>query len=182
MIKRSILLISLLASGVSADTSGTMNCTVKSQILLSIQDGKPIDYPGYGDSLVLGDKLDFLFEYSKHEDLGEIITLALVDAKREKALYAIPIRIEDLENQQSKSVDLLNWGEVKMGALESDLIKISDNRGNIILERYYKNDWQGVFFGGETSTGTAVYAITFDCRQGEGDYGDFLPFVIEKSH
>ena len=156
----------LWGSSVAAqtDVEFRLSCKVKDSIVMAAEEGRPKRYTHFTDEFGVGDTLNLLVTLRPHDTLW----LKLEDPLRDEVLVNALHKAEDIRYYDTDMDYLVNldapggWG--KFGIETNDSIMI-ENRlmkpSKVYLERYYKDDWQGLFKKGDELT--AQVAI-LDCR------------------
>lgn len=186
-----IVLVALLITAVTpvlADVEGRMNCQVKSNRVTTVEEGKPKEFTGYEGKFVVGDSLTIIYE-----NLFSNFSVIIEDRLRDDRVMTASVGSNDIdrsfhEPKYSEGILLRSKGifadprfvmsnpEFEMSVFaNSDIISASNNLASIELERYYKNDWQGVYF---QKINLALQITTLDCRHTR----DRLDTFIEKLH
>lgn len=155
----------LVNSGANAsEISGEMTCKVKSQSILAIEDGKPETYSHYTGYFKTGDTVTFGYV----EESGDW-TLVFNDEKntilaqfllRRNMLAADQIAKD--EDEQAVAYQRL----IEFYWFSEDTIRYYDGEFRIFLDRYYKDDWHGIFSRLKSNrTSVETWIATLDCRQ-----------------
>ena len=186
-----VVLVALLITAVTpvlADVEGRMKCEVKSNRLTTVEEGKPKEFTGYEKSFVVGDNLTIIYE-----NLFSNFSVIIEDKVRDERVMTAFVGSKDTdrsfhEPKYSEGILLRSKGtfenprfsmsnpEFEMSIFaHSDIISASNNLSSIELQRYYKNDWQGVFF---KKLHLQLQITTLDCRHTR----DRLDTFIEKLH
>ena len=165
MIKNLLIFIIILLfshSGYADVTKGYMNCTIKSQNITQIKDGKTNVFNGYkGDYLQVGDslKLEYAFYYNDNE-----IYFKMSNKKR-TFIFNIGDLVKGETRLDAKGMIFL---VTKSYGINSE-IRLTKNfiifRDSATFNRYYKDDWMGIT-GGTTRTNNSVNneTISWDCK------------------
>ncbi len=186
--KKLILISALLFSfdGRAEDISGTMICTIKDQMILEMKDGVSKRYSGDGRFKV-GDNLTFEYRINEYTESSEL-EISLGKAKKEENLFwnyydtATTRKIESIESFDvfipERIFVYTNDRRVNSVSLSNDEIDAEmDTIQRLILNRYYKNDWNGIFT--MTLTVGSVYSASLDCRQGVNQYDELLEALYD---
>ena len=168
---RTILLVLLMtiATHVGAERlTGKLLCKVKSNIVVTISDGKPKNYSGFTDQMKVDDNLVFYYRFqpkSKSDDPSYLCTL--FDDKKDfsyllqsAVVPAYSFSTIDKGLYANTSDDI--WGEDAY--LNPNAIKCASGEKRLILSRYYKSDYEGVFVSYPVSQDLNTQVATLDCR------------------
>ena len=153
------------------EIQGKMRCEVKTNYVVSIDEGVSKVYSGFEDSFEIGDSLSFEFSLDNKED----VWLKLIDAKgdsinsghfSEKSLLwddGVSLKSSYSSNTSAFRRSFINW----------DLIL-----GRLVLKRYYKSDWSGYLMTHYPPSMSAQIA-TLDCRQSSDKVDNFISNIRE---
>ena len=141
--------------------AGAMVCTVKSQHLQEIQEGKATTYSSYEKGIEVGDKIDF--DYYQQDgnwsvSLGTKEQDAYLGTHRKKYLWP-----RDKLHLSGGIFVAYESPIGDYGIFHSDVIRLRNLETNLVLKRYYKDDWHGVF--SSLNNDLVSWVFTFDCRQ-----------------
>ena len=155
----------LLASHATAEFSGRMDCKVKSNKIMEIEEGIPKEYTHFKDSFVVGDKLTLTYGF-KGQVSDSVIFFHIEDNTRGTKNYLLYEQIkgdgvEVWRNDESKKAGF-NATFNRLTVTPDKITSTSSFLSNINLERYYKNDWQGLI--SRTSSYPEIHIYTLDCR------------------
>ena len=159
-------LISYSILGWARETILEMSCKIQSQNVTTIIDGKPTVYSGYkggskvGDSLFLkgfidGSDISFFF-YDKSIDQTYITMVSSFD------------EFKQVKFNEEKGL----WGgdQFRMHRISwyPNSIHLKGTLGQMNLYRYYKSDWDGIFFDERSRTLSknehSIHIMSLDCR------------------
>ena len=162
----SIVFCLIAASAQAVELKGEMQCRVKSNGIIGMEEGQVVNYSGYETGIEVGDNVTFHYD-SQSE--GLFFTLSLDDLSKNRSYFLTTILVQ----RSSSEVEILNdsFDKPKLDAIVSTMGKLAFSRDHISaighfdkvlrLHRYYKNDWQGVFVSIEDQK---VLTTTLDCR------------------
>ncbi len=162
---RNLLLISALLfsfNGWAEDILGTMKCTIKDQIILTMEDGVTKRYSAYEWLYKVGDSVPFKYEYDEQSS-----ELKIMLGKFGKAFFinTFDTKTTSESNLQEKRY-FVYQGRVSKSTLVLDTDSIYAELEPIWylhLQRYFKNDWNGIF---TKIVSGSTQAVAVDCRQG----------------
>ena len=176
MNKKLILISALLFSfnGWAVDIDGSMRCTIKDQIIIEIEDGVTTRYSGVEAKSKKGDSVLFTYEYDEQKselqisldsnpgdgffistyDTNTTATNEMTRKTMEKATGMNFPRRYFVYSPLKKTTDVFSMNE--------DSIRANSSIWNLDLERYFKNDWNGMFTEVLTNS---THIVAFDCRQ-----------------
>jgi len=164
-----LLLISFSTQVMADALNGRMSCKIKSNNVIGIDEGIPKQYTGFKDQFIVGDTI--ILEYGLFND-GQNVRLEIRDLIRNIGHFFIHID-SNFKGSEMWSISNLGKGFTYAGEkifFSSDLIKGVNHpyaknnvvSSNLLLRRYYKNDWQGIV---SNQTNLLEYQIyTIDCR------------------
>jgi hypothetical protein len=154
----------LWGSSVAAqtDVEFRLSCKVKDSIVMAAEEGRPKRYTHFTDEFVVGDTLNLLVNLQTNDTLW----LKLEDPLRDEVLVAALHPVENIRYWDTDMDYLNNDKDVRgrFGIATNDSIMIENSfpeHSEIYLERYYKDDWQGLFKKGSHLT---TQVAIFDCR------------------
>lgn len=184
IILSAIVLIITLATNVGANVEGQMNCNVKSNSVTTIEEGKYKEFSGYEDSFAVGDDLIIIYKEMRGnftvtmEDpvRGDQFMTADVNKNFPERSFHEPKYSEGIlvrsKNDLFNPRFITSSPEFEMSIFaNSEIISASNNLSSIELRRYYKNDWQGVFFN---KVKLKLQIATLDCRHTKDSLNTFI--------
>ena len=153
---------------------GEMSCKITDQIIIEVKEGKPKRYTNFRNEPKVGDKLSLIYQ-----SIGESVKFQLTHPSEEYFNTAIGAEKADINTQVASFYHGDDFLKYTLGRLTVRKDSLSFQKYNIAggysleLDRYYKNDWGGIF--------TAIYAgephvITLDCR----NIKDKIDEIIER--
>jgi hypothetical protein len=161
---------------------GSMNCTVKSNSITEIIDGKPKQYSHYKDQFVVGDEL--LLEYESYRKIDEPkyfnVSFEISDPIRKNLLASFAI-IQ--ENRLIGAYKDKIFGSSFDGAYMSfgeDSIRIAQLTGNLNMKRYYKSDWEVLITQNGPLDHLAAQVFTLDCRTRVNKIDEIIEFIYSE--
>ena len=181
-----LLLISFSTQAM-ADLVGRMKCEVKSNDVITTKEGKPQKFIGYEDKFVVGDKLTITYE-----NIYSTFSVEMNDPVRDDHFMTASISGDDQDrsfhkSKYSEGILLRSKGfsnpRFIISSTEfensifanSEIISASNNLKSLELRRYYKNDWEGLYF---SKFNLELQIAILDCRH----TSDSLDIFIEKLH
>ena len=181
-----LLLISFSTQAM-ADLVGRMKCEVKSNDVITTKEGKPQKFIGYEDKFVVGDKLTITYE-----KMYSTFSVEMNDPVRDDHFMTASISGDDQDRsfhkpKYSEGILLRSKGfsnpRFIISSTEfensifanSEIISASNNLKSLELRRYYKNDWEGLYF---SKFNLELQIAILDCRH----TSDSLDIFIEKLH
>ena len=177
-----VLMMTIATQAVAV--SGLMQCTIKSNHIAGITEGKSETYSHDTDGIRVGDTIDIEYSASHLKDsLITDVSFQLYSSDRDINLFfAKPLgdwqgpKIRELGKMISATDE---YNEIYT---TPDLITaISYNFGRVELRRYYKNDWHGLAVGTisvSKSSTIQTQIFTFDCRHTVDNYDAFRKKII----
>ena len=181
-----LLLISFSTQAM-ADLVGRMKCEVKSNDVITTQEGKPQKFIGYEDKFVVGDKLTITYENVSSSFSvmmkdpvrdDQFMTTSISDYDQDRSFHkpkyseGILLRSKGLSNPRF----IISGTEFENSIFaSSEIISASNNLRSLELRRYYKNDWEGLYF---SKFNLQLQIAVLDCRH----TSDNLDTFIEKLH
>jgi hypothetical protein len=181
------LLLILFSTHAMADLVGIMKCEVKSNDVITTKEGKPQKFIGYEDKFVVGDKLTITYE-----KMYSTFSVEMNDPVRDDHFMTASISGDDQDRsfhkpKYSEGILLRSKGfsnpRFIISSTEfensifanSEIISASNNLKSLELRRYYKNDWEGLYF---SKFNLELQIAILDCRH----TSDSLDIFIEKLH
>jgi hypothetical protein len=162
----------LLASHASAtEFEGRMDCKVKTMRVTQIKEGIGEEFSGFRDSLKAGDSVSLNYEF-----LEDKVIFQLRDSSRGNDYWdlyikkysdgvdyyatdnALGVGIQEGDSQHFFSQDNIHSKGFHFTNMKTSFNVVD---GKIALKRYYKNDWQGLYF---SHSGLQIIVFTLDCR------------------
>lgn len=165
------------------DIEGKMNCTIESNTVVTIEDGKAKTYSGYKDKFVVGDALELRYSiYVETYNDGRqrtVIKIVLHDAKRDDIAvigreYIYRLTSGPEGDYQNYVFEGEVYGTIVFGP---DYIFLRNLSKEFAMKRYYKGDWHGIVNSFSPSELLAS-TYTFDCRH-ESDKIDEILETLE---
>lgn len=182
------LLLPLNTYADAADIKGEMTCKVKSQKIMSIEEGIPAEFAYITNMFEVGNVLKIQYWAPEEpQDKYSGFNFKIRDQLRSQDVFtARPSKFNN---------DLLIWtnGPLMTGAQgHGDKIFISPDEinltswvwGDVTIKRYYKNDWQALILdgGGGTQTGgLQTHIYTLDCRHIADNLDQFVTKMRSKA-
>ena len=178
-----ILMMTIATQAVAV--SGSMRCTVKSNHIAEITEGKSKTYSHYTDGIRVGDNIDIEYEASHLKDsLIKDVSFQLYSSDRDRNLFFAKPVGDDWRGPEIRQLGkLISATDAfqKIYTTEDLISVISAKFGRVELKRYYKNDWHGLAVGtiSVTKSSTIQTQIyTFDCRHTVDNYGAFRKKIM----
>ncbi len=152
---------------------GVMKCKVTENYLVIVSDGVPATYTGYTGRIAKGDTV--YINYKLYTLFGlEHITISLFKPGEDRSYMNDIYRISERSKYFDKSW-LFSVGETYLG--NKDMMRSRKDDTTLILRRYYKNDWEGVFVQNSTK-GLSPQITSLDCRHPKDVYDQFVDYII----
>jgi len=168
--KRISLILTLLLFSISAHggtVKGEMKCAVKSNYVVINEEGVPKLFKGFADEFKVGDSLSFKFKVDNNfwfdlkDDKSDFSHFTFFERNQAKYSDFLGLQFEsDYGSKITFRKNFINW----------DLIL-----GNLILSRYYKNDWSGIFVS-YNPLDMAAQVATLDCRMWNDGVDKFVDY------
>jgi hypothetical protein len=166
----------LTSSSQSKEIQGEMRCKVKSNYVVQNEEGNPKVFSGYEDSFTKGDTLYFKFKIPSYNKKGTHFELTDGKDEEENSAY--------FKGKPNILSSLLGDGFIYKRTkdsgfsivFKSDFINWDLMLGNLVLSRYYKNDWSGILVKYYPPAMSAQIA-TLDCRQSSDRVDEFIDYV-----
>jgi len=178
-----VLMMTIATQAVAV--SGLMQCTIKSNHIAGITEGKSETYSHYLDGIRVGDTIDIEYRASHLKDsLIKAVSFQLYSSDADRNLFLAKPLGDDWRGpkirQLGKTINVTD--EFSEIYTTPDLISlISHNFGRVELRRYYKNDWHGLAVGTisvSKSSTIQTQIFTFDCRHTVDNYDAFRKKII----
>ena len=158
-------------SSYSQEVKGEMICKVKSNYVVSIEEGTTEVFSGFKDSFNKGDSLVFSFNINK--DVASIELTHKDDIFT--SYYISEAGTKDLELLGDDGFKFKGFPVIP--AFRSNWIYIETySLGSLRLKRYYKGDWNG-FLTRSFIPSSTEQITTLDCRQSSDRVDDFIGAV-----
>ena len=179
----SLVLTSGAASASKVEVEMSLSCTVKDNLVMLAQEGRPQRYTHFTDSFVVSDTLNFSIKIRSFTDSpDESIVLQLKDNARNKSVISVFSTINEKNIRNLPAMDAVSAGEFHDSFLmTTDTIYLDGSEGNshLHLKRYYRGDWQGMFIN--LSDGDAQVTM-IDCRtEGQNTMDHIIARLISRS-
>jgi len=180
--KKVLLAISALfiltTSSQSKEIEGEMICTVKSNYVVSISEGKPEFYSGIEGSFAKGDSLIFKFFT---DSLPGFVQIKLLYKDKVLASRQISNSKYSSDKIELKSNGFTYGSRFRSISFFSDYILLRNGMREFRIERYYKGDWSGIISNwfSPDNGGIGETIATLDCRQSSDRVDDFVKYVRE---
>ena len=188
IIKSALLLLSTHAS---AGVEGSMDCKVKSNSLIYISEGKPLEYEGRQNEFQVGDRLEITYGYGQYENNRPGLYFYVKDELRNNTHFKLLIGDSEPKPYMSTSDNsyIVEAGQAykREFYLNEDYLSIKSNDvlglgdrldATFDLYRYYKNEWQAII--SDRKGGNSVHVYTLDCRHTNDELDDLK--TAFKSH
>ena len=178
----SLVLTSGAASASKVEVEMSLRCTVKDNLVVSAQEGRPQRYTHFTDHFAVSDTLNFSIKIRSSTDRpDEAIALQLKDNARDEYVISVVSTINETNITNWTTMNAVSGDELgESFFMQSDAISL-DGSGNshLTLERYYRDDWQGIFIN-LSSLDAQVTMI--DCRtEGQNTMDDIIARLISRS-
>ena len=154
-----------------------INCKVLDNVVIEMSDGKSNRYSGYENGVEIGSQIFIKFDFSNI-------------VYNEKNFYEIDLEsnigIRDQTFRSRTKVDYFirryddsfTYDDPYFWYLSNDQIQIVGIPGEIMLSRYYKNDWSLIYTKG-SSTGSQI--ISANCMNVSNKYDSILN-ILSSEH
>jgi hypothetical protein len=163
-----------------ATTEVLMTCKVKTNSAYSIEDGIGKQYSGIKDSFKQGD--DIYFRISSFNNLlitlSNTVTATAKDSKTFLFSYLSPEMMKHLKVDEGRLG--VTYREKDLTVISSSFINIQSFNYHVILKRYYRGDWNGIYTY-TVPIDLTVNVATLDCKQNQDKVDDFLKELIAKA-
>lgn len=176
-----LALIFIFCASLSLSATGSMICKVKSNYIVNVEDGVTKSYAGYSDGVELNDSVILTYTVTPTGNFA-------INLKAPSGRYISRYRELYLEvNPSDPSFETLSLGATTFGGANSSVsqsglmsAKISASEDSLYFEdivksgrfeRYYKNDWQGLF---QNQRGFETQIATFNCRHNQNGLQEFI--------
>ena len=183
---RAVIVILMMTIATQAvGVSGSMQCTIKSNHIAGITEGKSETYSHYTDGIRVADTIYIEYEASHLKDsMIKNVSFQLYSSDPDRNLFLAKPLGNDRRGPETVHFNKVIGAKDKFAEIYTtpDLITvISANYGRVELRRYYKNDWHGLAVGtikvSKPSTiQTQIY--TFDCRHTVDNYDAFRKKIM----
>ena len=172
----------LLASHASAtEFEGRMDCKVKSSKVMEIEEGVAKEYTGFTDGFVVGDT--FILTYGKDgEESTSSLFLRLKNNVSTDPSFVTGVFISQ-ENVRFWTDEEHNGAGFssrfdRLYITPDVLSGTSNHYDHVQLDRYYKNDWQGMV---TNTNGSQVHVFTLDCRHKKDELEQMIQYVNKRN-
>lgn len=177
-----ILIFLLPALQALAEVSGSLSCKVKSNKVIVVSEGITTEYKGYTDDFNVGDEL--IFEYlAQLNDRGDgWLRCSLKDNQR----GSIHLREDLFFGEHDHNYLYSHPDKIEAGNYVTKVIISEDHflcRGlneHLVLNRYYKSDYEGIAVSKPSLYGLRAQVVTFDCRTIENNIQKVIDFFADK--
>ena len=175
----------------SDELTGYFECKVKGINIIGIEEGKHKEFSGYKNAVKKGDNVKIYYISDIHHILrikseADLIPIhvSFSNAKTKGPITPYDTRVSFMKKDESckkkdwtcqlEDMTYLNSNNgLARVSLNDDWIYATSLDQTFTLERYYKNDWNGIF-SKFNSVNLTSYNITFDCRHSKDKLNDFL--------
>ena len=148
----SLLLIVIKGESFSEDLEGTFRCKAVHVEMTRMEEGRPLKFSGYEGGIKEGSTVFF------HYNASTLInSVSVRESSSELKLFGYasgyfrkPSLVEGYYSTKNNSIGL---GE--------DYFHVDFTKGELSLNRYYKNDWHGFYIRENSSD---VLVVGYDCR------------------
>lgn len=176
----SLVLTSGAASASKVEVEMSLRCTVKDNLVMSAQEGRPQRYTHFTDHFAVSDTLNFSIKIRSSTDRpDESIALQLRDNARDELVISVVSTIN--EKNIWPTINAVSGDELgESFFMQSDAISLDGSRNShLTLERYYRDDWQGMFIN---LSSLHAQVTMIDCRtEGQNTMDDIIARVISSS-
>jgi hypothetical protein len=149
---------------------------------MAAEEGRPKRYTHFTDEFIVGDTLNILVTLRPNDTLWLKLEDLLRDEVLVGALHSVEnIRYwdEDMDYLTNDSKDFL--GKFGIEPNKSIMVENTLVPSKIYLERYYKDDWQGLFKkGNELTAQVAILDCRVSGRSNLAEITDRLKAVVKK--
>ena len=165
-------LLAVQSSPIAFAGKSKFYCEVTDSIVLEVKDGKPIRYSGFTDSILIGEKISIVIDYlDTPEQLKKngspLLWIGLNDLKQNDAsinqyLPMSEATFKDRRFEVGKYRDYSKSASNYKLIFDSNL-RFSSQFSHLDLNRYYKDDWGGVFYGTSLDANPNSFVFSLDC-------------------
>ena len=165
-----------------AEVSGSLSCKVKSNKVFVISEGITTEYNGYTDSFEVGDELIFKYSAQSSSSGDGWLTCSLLDNQR----GSIRQREDLFFHEHNHNYLYSHPDKIEAGNYVTKIIISEDHflcagiTGDVILNRYYKSDYEGMAVSKPSMNNLAAQVATFDCRTIENNTQKVIDFFADK--
>ena len=143
----------------SEKISGTFNCKIKDITISAIDEGKPQTYKGTKGGAKIGGSMQFAYTLAPPDYFRFERTDIELGHHESFAIYS---NFKPKDSEDEKIFPGVYLMARSKGSLSSEELSLEGIAGReLIMTRYYKNDWQGLLVRMSTQT-VSVYSL--DCR------------------
>ena len=170
-----LLLLSPLAyaEDETKEISFTLSCKVTGQVLIQTKDGVSTTYSSYKDDLEVGDTFPIKFNYTIYDDDKYRFEINVLD------LYVTGIASSDGHAVGYGTGFLWDIGLGWMVRIYEDSLDVDSLVGNMILRRYYKNDYE-LMHSQLLGSGSPTRTLTANCMNMPSEYEKVLLLIKSK--
>ena len=161
----------------AGDMLGIMKCKATENKLIILDDGKPSIYTGYKDGISTGDTLYVnykLFTFFGMESIRILLFEEGTDSNNIFLDHGFPVDHKSENPDEAWLVSIKDHNGVFQVNKDTLLSRSADD--TLILHRYYKNDWEGMYVQ-TSSTSIRSQIITLDCRQITNVYEEYVSYI-----
>jgi hypothetical protein len=172
---------SLLSFAAKADVEGSMRCTVQSNAVTVIEDGRTSNFTDVEGEFVVGDILTLTYgveeSWFQEGEYRDWLDLELSDEHRDETVLLGSTQVQrcDSENICFRESEETSFISV---TFRDSFIRIENPLINARFYRYYRSDWHGMLIRRRwpnDPASLAVQVVTLDCRA----ITDRIPEVLE---
>lgn len=147
-----------------------LTCKVTDQVLIATEDGKAKRYSNYENDLKTGDTFKITFK------LGAAVKFYRLDIKAEA--LTIRSRISSDETTYTGVGNGVSYDVFPFDiTLTEDWIYLKGTLGELVLNRYYKNDWD--LMTSEGSSSTTSRTLVANCMGMPKEFDEMLELMAE---
>jgi hypothetical protein len=152
---------------------GIMKCSVTENKLVIVADGRPTNYTGFNDGIMKGDVL--YVNYKLFTLTGvEFVAVSLFKSGNDINYLN---HLHSLSEKSSWPREPWMFNVADAFEANKDMLRTRSESETLILRRYYKNDWEGVY--AKTSIHDFSSQITtLDCRHKKDVYEQYVDYII----
>jgi len=150
----------------------SIQCKILDSAILSVEDGRPKRYSNYIDGYQKGGSMNIVFKYQfyEYETISDAFNLHIFDQRYQKnAVLNAMVDDDDFDQifrdsffYKSTSSDIL---------LSKNTMDIDGIGSEVILSRFYRDDWEGVYTAARESS---THVMTLSCLGVTNKYNTLL--------
>ncbi len=162
-----ILLLILPIQVWSEQFTGSFTCKVKHSKVTSIEEGIVEEYDSYQDNVKVGESFKIKYLYENYDEVDAYFHIFnteqyIINFGGDTNKTAYSVKTNKARDPYPRKAVKFEDAYYDWMFFEEDKLEIYSVNFNLLLYRYYKNDWSGLFY--KTSGYTDIWVLGLDCR------------------